>query len=60
MTFNITAKFTLLDENGNKISDAEIGSAIDVSDFEYSIIEKYEHLREELSKQSGLTVVDFI
>ena len=60
MTFNITAKFTLLDENGSKVGDAEIGSAIDVSDFEYSIIEKYEHLREKLSEKSGLTAVDFI
>ena len=60
MVLNITAKFTLLDENGSKVGDAEIGSAIDVSDFEYSIIEKYEFLREELSMKSGLTVVDFI
>lgn len=60
MTFNITAKFTLLDENGNKVNDTEIGCAIDDSDFEYSIIEKYEFLREELSMKSGLTVVDFI
>lgn len=30
MTFNITAKFTLLDDNGNKVNDAEIGCAIDV------------------------------
>lgn len=58
MTLEIIATFSLLDNNGNKVSDAKIGTNIKESDLEFSIQEKYEELRSELCKQSGLIVVD--